>query len=244
MMLKSRQTFNIIFRIFFVLFIASTAFAQQEQQSDSALPQSQFMQIIDRIDKVEDNMRDHVDKKIGELDKKIDANYKELNTKFHELDKKVAVLRSDVDKLFTIIVTIAVAVGAHLLIFIGSHIYSYWRNKTNVVPNVPLTKGEIGQYFESISDLDTVIRLEPDDYTTYNNRGADKVRLGHYNAAISDFDEAIRLNSEKADLYFNRGFAKKKLGRITDAKQDFQKALSLAQEAGDEELIATIKKFI
>ena len=112
--------------------MTAAAFAQQEQQSDSALSQSQFMQIIDRLDKVENNMRDHVDKKIGELDKKIDVNYKELNTKFHELDKEVAVLRSDVDKLFTIIIGIAVAVGAHLLIFIGANIYSYWQNKNKV----------------------------------------------------------------------------------------------------------------
>jgi hypothetical protein len=30
------------------------------------------MQIIDRIDKSEEKLRDHVDKKFGELDKKID----------------------------------------------------------------------------------------------------------------------------------------------------------------------------
>ena len=243
-MLNNRQSFISIFVFFYVLFVVSTALGQQ---SDSALSESQFMQIIDRIDKVEDNMRDHVDKKIGELDKKIselDKKIGELETKFHELDKKVAVLRSDVDKLFTIIIAIAAAVGVHLLIFIGAHIYSYWRNRTNIVPNVPLTKGEIGQYFESISDLEPIIHLEPDDYTTYNNRGADKVRFGHYNAAISNFDKAIRLNPEKADVYFNRGFAKKKLGHDTEADQDFQKALNLAQETGDEELITKIKKYM
>ena len=77
-------------------------------------------------------MRDHIDKKFGEFDKRID----DMEEKFHELDKKVAVLRSDVDKLFTIIIGIALAVGTHLLIFIGSHIYTYWKNKTDVVPKV------------------------------------------------------------------------------------------------------------
>ncbi len=132
MVLNARK---MTYGIFFILLISSitvTSFAQQEQQSDSALSRSQFMQIIDRIDKSEENMRNHFDKKFGELDKKID----DLETKFHELDKKVAVLRSDVDKLFTIIIAVAVAVGAHLLIFIGSHIYTYWRNKTNVDANV------------------------------------------------------------------------------------------------------------
>lgn len=126
-MSNNRQTLSIIFGVLFVLFVVSTALGQQ---SDSALSESQFMQIIDRIDKSEEKLRDHIDKKFGELDKRID----DIEEKFHELDKKVAVLRSDVDKLFTIIIAIALAVGAHLLIFIGAHIYSYWRNKTNVTP--------------------------------------------------------------------------------------------------------------
>ena len=113
-MLNNRQSFISIFVLFYVLFVVSTAVGQQP---DSALSESQFMQIIDRIDKSEEKLRDHIDKKFGELDKKID----DLEAKFHELDKKVAVLRSDVDKLFTIIIAIAVAVGAHLLIFIGAH---------------------------------------------------------------------------------------------------------------------------
>lgn len=132
MVLNARKVTYGVFFIFLISSITVTSFAQQEQQSDSALSQSQFMQIIDRIDKSEEKLRDHIDKKFGELDKKID----DLETKFHELDKKVAVLRSDVDKLFTIIIPIAVAVGAHLLILIGSHIYTYWRNKTNVLTNV------------------------------------------------------------------------------------------------------------
>ena len=129
MVLNNRQSFISIFGFFFVLFVASTALGQQP---DSALPQSQADKIIEKIDQLEKNMlkgmhelelkmRDHVDKKFGELDKKIG----ELETKFHDLDKKVAVLRSDVDKLFTIIIAIAAAVGVHLLIFIGAHIYSY-----------------------------------------------------------------------------------------------------------------------
>lgn len=128
-MSNNRQTLSIIFGVLFVLFVVSTALGQQ---SDSALSESQFMQIIDRIDKSEEKLRDHIDKKFGELDKRID----DIEEKFHELDKKVAVLRSDVDKLFTIIIAIALAVGAHLLIFIGAHIYTYWKNKTNVGPKV------------------------------------------------------------------------------------------------------------
>ena len=115
---KNPHILSNILGLFFALFMVSTAVGQQP---DSALSQSQFMQIIDRIDKVEERMRKHVDEKFDKLNTKID----DLDTKFHELDKKVAVLRSDVDKLFAIIIGIAAAVGVHLLIFIGSHIYTY-----------------------------------------------------------------------------------------------------------------------
>jgi tetratricopeptide (TPR) repeat protein len=89
-----------------------------------------------------------------------------------------------------------------------------------------------------------VIRLDLEHDAAYNNRGADKASLGHHDAAISDFDAAIRLNPDDMEAYFNRGFSKKKLGHAAEANQDLQKALSLAQEAGDAELITTIKKHI
>ena len=62
-MLNLRATLWCIFGILFIFSITFTAFAQQEQSSDTALSQSQFMQIIDRIDKSEDEMRKHVDEK-------------------------------------------------------------------------------------------------------------------------------------------------------------------------------------
>ena len=106
-MLNVRGTFWCIFGILFVFSITSAALAQQEQQPDTALSQSQFMQIIDRIDKVEENMRDHVDKKFGELDKKID----DLEAKFHELDKKLALVDLKANILigvFGVIITLVV----------------------------------------------------------------------------------------------------------------------------------------
>ena len=250
MMSNARRILRGIFGILLVFSMVSAAFAQQEQQPGSALSQSQFMQIIDRIDKSKEEMRNYIDKKFDELDTKIDKRFGELETKiddlktnFHELDKKVAVLRSDVDKLFAIIMTIAVAVGVHLLIFIGSHIYAYWRSKANVDENKEKLYGDFARpYFASMFDSGMFLHSEPKDDAAYNNRGTEKAYLGHYDAAISDFDKAIRLNPDNIEAYFNRGLSKKKLGNGTAAKQDFQKALSLAQEAGDAELIDHIKK--
>ena len=80
----------------------------------------------------------------------------------------------------------------------------------------------MGQHFEAISDLDMVIRLEPESDAAYNDRGADKAVLD--TMKLLYLDAAIRINSKDADN-FNRGFSKKRLGRTAEANQDFQKAL-------------------
>ena len=79
MMSNNQRTLGSILLVFFM---ASASFAQQP---DAGLTQSQFMQIIDRIDKVEENMRDYVGTKFGELDKRID----ELDKRIDELDKRI-----------------------------------------------------------------------------------------------------------------------------------------------------------
>ena len=82
MMFNNWRTFSSPFVILFMFFITSAAFGQQP---DAGLTHSQFMQVIDRIDKVEENMRNYVDQKFGELDKKIDK----LDKRIDELDKRI-----------------------------------------------------------------------------------------------------------------------------------------------------------
>ncbi len=88
-MLNVRATLWRIFGIPFIFSPTFTAFAQQEQQSDAALSQSQFMQILDKIDASEDRMRKHVDEKFGELDEKVD----EIKTDAAVLNARVNLLQ-------------------------------------------------------------------------------------------------------------------------------------------------------
>ena len=112
-MLNARATLWRIFGILFIFSITFTAFAQEEQQSDASLSKSQFMQIIDRIDKSKEETRKHVDEKFDKLDKKFD----ELDEKFDELDKQVAVLNTKVNILIAVIVTIFTLIVAPILVF-------------------------------------------------------------------------------------------------------------------------------
>lgn len=111
-MLNVRATLWCIFGILFIFSISFTAFAQQEQQAGAVLSQSQFMQILNKIDESEDRMRSHVDKKFNELDKKLG----ELDEKFGELDKQVAVLNTKVNILIAIIVGIFTLIIAPILV--------------------------------------------------------------------------------------------------------------------------------
>ena len=96
MMSYNQRTLGSVIGILLVLFMASASFAQQP---DAGLTQSQFMQIIDRIDKVEENMRDYVDTKFGELDKRIDELDKKFGEKFEKLSTDVAYINGQLNSI-------------------------------------------------------------------------------------------------------------------------------------------------
>ena len=79
----------------------------------------------------------------------------------------------------------------------------------------------------SISAYDKSIRLKPDNYLGYNNRGVAKSARGEHEAAIADFDQAIRLKPDYANAFINRGNAKGALGRHEDAIADYDEAIRL-----------------
>ena len=86
-MLNVRGTFWCIFGILFMLSIASTALGQQ---SESALSQSQFEKILEKIDKSEKETRAYIDQKFDKLDTKIDQKFGELDKKIDDLEGKIS----------------------------------------------------------------------------------------------------------------------------------------------------------
>lgn len=148
MMLNGRAMLWSIFGILFIFSITFTAFAQQEQQSDAALSQSQFMQIIDRIDKSEEETRKHVDEKFDKLDKKIDAKFGELDKKFDELGEKVDEIKTDVAVLnarVNLLQWVIAIIGAPFLISIivlFVQIRLDQRNSAEIAPEVAESREE------------------------------------------------------------------------------------------------------
>jgi predicted PurR-regulated permease PerM len=137
MMLNVRTTFSSIFGILFILSISFTAFAQQEQQVGAALSQSQFMQILDKIDESEDEMRSHVDKKFDELDEKFDK----LDEKVDGIKTDVAVLNARLNLLQWVIAIIgAPFLISIIVLFVQMRLNQ--RNSAEITSEVPAESKE------------------------------------------------------------------------------------------------------
>ena len=123
-MLNARGMLCCIFGILFIFSIVSAAFAQQD---NSALSQSQFEKILEKIDEseketlkgmheLETKMRDHVDKKIAEV-----------NTNITELKEDVANIKGQL----TIIKWGITVFGAPLLVGIVVIIVQNYLSRKN-----------------------------------------------------------------------------------------------------------------
>ena len=120
-MLNARATLWRIFGILFIFFIAFTAFAQEEQQSEAVLSQSQFEKILEKIEESEDEMRKHVDEKFRKLDEKFDEKFEKFDKKFDRLDQKVDEIKTDVAVLnarLNLLQWVIAIIGAPFLISI------------------------------------------------------------------------------------------------------------------------------
>jgi tetratricopeptide (TPR) repeat protein len=66
-------------------------------------------------------------------------------------------------------------------------------------------------YAGAIEDLNTAIKLRPNDSQNYNARGLVYEKCGNYEAAMADFEYALRLNPYSAETQHNIGNLNNKL---------------------------------
>lgn len=92
---------------------------------------------------------------------------------------------------------------------------------------IALEKHRRGDYAGSIRDFDSMIALNPNCPTMYNNRGNSKMNLKDLAGAFADYSRAISLMPDFAEPYNNRGLVQYKQGRNDKALADYDKALKL-----------------
>lgn len=71
------------------------------------------------------------------------------------------------------------------------------------------------------------IRLNPNDFEAYNNRGNAHCSKFQFDWAIFDFADAMRLNPGEGGYYFNRAIARKGKGDLDGTKSDLSDAIRL-----------------
>ena len=79
----------------------------------------------------------------------------------------------------------------------------------------------------SLQDLDTALRLKPDDLRAWRVRGAVRERLGQDAGALADYSEALRRDPQDARLYLARSAVFVRLKKYSEALQDREQAVLL-----------------
>jgi tetratricopeptide (TPR) repeat protein len=84
---------------------------------------------------------------------------------------------------------------------------------------------EKGHLDRAIADYSEAIRLKPDFFAAYLNRGTALRKKGEIDPALADYTQAIRLKPDLYDAYTLRGICYGKKGQYEEAIADYTKAL-------------------
>jgi tetratricopeptide (TPR) repeat protein len=80
---------------------------------------------------------------------------------------------------------------------------------------------------QKIGFYNQAIRLKPDYFEAFNNRGTARQDKGDMGGAIEDYTEAIRLKPDYAESFYNRGNAHKSKGELEAALRDYTESIRL-----------------
>jgi lipoprotein NlpI len=90
-----------------------------------------------------------------------------------------------------------------------------------------------GEYQLAVEDYSQVLRAQPKDPETLNNRGEAYSEMGDFPHALADFDKSIRLTANNALAFDNRGYVYLQQGQYALAMTDFNQAIHLDPTMGN-----------
>lgn len=82
-------------------------------------------------------------------------------------------------------------------------------------------------FAKAIELLDQAIKLDPNNYIAFKNRGNVNSNINKFDDAINDYNIAIKLKPDDAGTFLSRGSAKLKKNDLSGACNDWKKANSL-----------------
>lgn len=85
----------------------------------------------------------------------------------------------------------------------------------------------IGQTDDIASDIETAMRVMPEDATPLVQRALEAERRGDVRAALSDLDKALQNNPQAGPALIARGFLLRRVGHLAKAREDLVAAIAL-----------------
>jgi tetratricopeptide (TPR) repeat protein len=79
----------------------------------------------------------------------------------------------------------------------------------------------------ALSNFNEALKIDPNDYELYIQRGKIKVAKLEFQEAILDFNQSIGVNDKNPEAFYQRGLINKKLGQFPAALNDFNQAILL-----------------
>lgn len=107
---------------------------------------------------------------------------------------------------------------------------SYYRLKSEVKMSKYRTAPESREYLSVLSDINTAISIDANNYEFYLFRSKYLNSVGRKDQAMKDFDKMIELSPEKDVAYVNRGIARMNNDDYKGAVLDFNESITINPE--------------
>ena len=91
----------------------------------------------------------------------------------------------------------------------------------------------VGDFKAAIGHCSEAIRLNPEHFAAYLNRGSTLQRLGKDSDALADLNQAIRLKPDNGEAHAGLGYALTRLKDYPRAIEHFSQAMSLLSKSAD-----------
>ena len=106
--------------------------------------------------------------------------------------------------------------------------YFIERNKANGTPHISFWNP--GDFANAEKYYSEALRVKPDYYIAYNNRGTCRYEQGKYSEALADFGKAVQINPEYAVAYNNQASVYIRMEKWEEAVKACDKAIELNPE--------------
>ncbi|TAN42250.1 MAG: tetratricopeptide repeat protein [Nitrospirae bacterium] len=142
--------------------------------------------------------------------------------------------------VFMVLLVATLGIASHMRNRVWQSDLSLWQDVVSKSPNKVRGHDFLGTayyrreiYDRALISFDSALKLNPDFYISYNNRGLLFARTGGLTNAVSDFESALKLNPAFVPAYYNRAFVYSQLGNNNMAIADYTNAISLRPDFAD-----------